>query len=96
MKCGKSRLKAVVIEYWNEKSPMRNDFTKLAYPYVQIKKDNPKLTRLKYADSVSKPFEIGAEVEVFWYEGILYYWHAYDKGLYKFLTSKWSIWNKDQ
>lgn len=73
MKNGKEPLKAKVIEYRNEKSPMRNDYTQIPYPYVQTDSDNSKLTKLtkltklKYANSMSKPFKIGEDVDVFWY-----------------------------
>jgi hypothetical protein len=92
---GKERLKAIVVEYRKEKGPMRNDYTMIPYPYVIIDGDVSKLIRLKYASSVSKPFPIGEEVEVFFQAGILYYWGAYEKGLSKFLPSKWDFWSKE-
>lgn len=33
----------------------------------------------------SKPFEIDEVVKVFWYAGQVYYWNAYEKGLFRFL-----------
>ena len=85
---------AEVIEYRNEKISIRNDYTKIPYPYVRTNKDNPSLTRVKYAKSGSLPFEIGENIDVFWEGDVLYYWSAYDIGLYKFLPSKWNFWSK--
>lgn len=89
MRAGKEKLKAEVVEYRNEKSPMRNDYTQIPYPYVRIRTDRQgeKLVKLKYANSLYKPFKIGEEVEVFWYAGVLYFWHTYDKGITKFLPA---------
>lgn len=86
MKKGKTPIKATVIEYRKRKSPMRNDYSKIPYPYVQIQHRYKNLTKLKYANSLFKPFKISEEVEVFLYNGTLYYWNAYDKGILKYLS----------
>lgn len=88
-------MKAEVVEYRYHKSPMRNDYTQMTYPYVKINEESERLIKLKYASSGSKPFKIGEQVDVFWYAGVLYFWHAYDRGINKFLPKKWDFWNKD-
>lgn len=88
MREGAEKLNATVIEYRNEKGPMRNDYTEIPYPYVRIEGSTERLIRLKYASSGSKPFEINETVHAFWFAGILYYWEAYDKGMYKYIPGK--------
>lgn len=82
---GSEKLTARVVEYRSEKGPIRNDYTKLDYPYVEIEGFPDRLIRLKYAKSASRPFPLGQEIKVFWSFGILYYWNAYEKGFYKYL-----------
>ncbi len=79
-----------VIEYRDNKVPIRNDFTQIPYPYVKIQNElnDAKLIKLKYANNIIKPFKIGEKVEVFWYGGELYFWNAYDRGILKFLPKK--------
>jgi len=72
---------------------MRNDYTLLNYPYVEIEinEDESIIVKLRYANSYGKPFEIGEEVFVFWNNGELLYWNAYDKGIYKYLPDNWKF-----
>jgi hypothetical protein len=79
---------AKVIQYRNEKGPMRNDYTPLPYPYVSINDNTSELRKLKYASSNSKPFKINDEIIVFWFSGTLYYWDAFDRGVYKYLPGQ--------
>ena len=32
-----------------------------------------------------KPFKIGEEIDVYWYASELYYWNAYERGLFRLL-----------
>ncbi len=96
MKRGEGMYKAVVMEYRKERMSMNSDETKIPYPYVQIEGFNSPLTKLKYASSGSKPFEIGERIDVFFNEGVLYYWNAYENGWLKFLPAKWDFWNKNK
>jgi len=89
------KLKASVVRFVKEKSPMRNDFTLIPYAYVRIEGRKEKLVRLKYSDSWSMPYKVGDQVDVFFYAGVLYYWDAYDVGLSKYLPSKWDFWNAE-
>ena len=89
---GSEKIKAEVVEYRKEKGPIRNDYTMLNYPYVKILTDGPdegKIRRLRYATNWSKAFKVGQTVHVFWNAGELLYWDAMDKGIEKFLPSKW-------
>ena len=87
------KINAEVVEYRKEKTSMRNDYTLLNYPYVKLELDNEEyiIIKLKYANSATKPFKIGEKISVFWYNNDLLFWHAYDKGLYKYLPSSWKI-----
>ena len=87
------KIKAEVVEYRQEKGPMRNDYTKLNYPYVKIDLENGDYTirRLRYADNISKPFKIGEVIYVFWYNNDLLYWNTYDRGWKKYLPEKWNF-----
>ena len=89
------KVSARVVEYRLEKVPIRNDFTRIDYPFVVLLPDRDRLIRkLKYTNSWSKPFEIGEEINVFLYENDLLYWNAYENGLYKFLPNTWDFWSK--
>ena len=70
------KLKATVIEYRKERiKAIRNDFTKIEYPYVKIKEDNnTKLICLRNASSSKRYYQIGEEVEVFWHDEKLLAW----------------------
>ena len=88
------KISAEVIEYRREKGPMRNDYTKLDYPYVKILDNNEyTIKKLKYATSGNRPFEIGQKIDVFWYGNDLLYWNAYDNGINKYLPNKWNFIN---
>lgn len=92
---GAKKLRAKVIEYRAQKGPMRNDFTKLNYPFVNILSEDEQLLRkLRYANSTSKPFKIGEEIDVFFSGGDLLYWDTYNRGLYRFLPESWTKWKK--
>lgn len=94
MRSSSKKIKVEVVEYRKEKGPMRNDYTMLDYPYVKIDLDNDyMISKLKYANSFSKAFTIGDQIDVFWYGSDLLYWNAYDEGLYKYLPQKWNILN---
>lgn len=95
MKKGKTPRKAKVLFYKKEQVPFRNDFTKIPYPYVELEGDESRPTRLKYAKSGHKPFKVGSYIDVFFYGGTLYYWHAYDKGLLKLFPSSWKFWKNE-
>ena len=84
---------AELVEYREEKSSMRNDYTLLNYPYVRIKTENNefRVVKLSYANNYSEPFKIGEKIPVFWYSDKLIYWNVYDKGVYKYLPKKWGI-----
>ena len=87
---GCEKISAEVIEYRKEKSPMRNDYTLLEYPYVRIcDGDEYILRKLRYANNWQKPFKIGERIDVFWLGNDLLYWNAFDKGIYTFLPEKW-------
>lgn len=92
---GRKKMNARVIMYKKEKVPMRNDFTKISYPYVEIlnSEKHPNVIKIRYANSWSKPFKLGQKIAVFFYAGELMYWHAYDRGYSKYLPSKWKFWN---
>ncbi|KAA3439207.1 hypothetical protein [Rufibacter hautae] len=82
------KLFAEVVEYRWEKGPMRNDYTKLCYPYVRISgKEESSLVKLSYANNHSEPFKIGEVVEVFWHEKTLLYYHACETGFMKFIPA---------
>lgn len=88
MREGCTPIVARVIEYRNERGPMRNDFTKLPYPYVSINEDRTRLFKVKYASSGSHPFKINEDINVFWFSGTLYYWETFDTGIYKYIPKK--------
>lgn len=90
---GSIKITAEVVEYRKERGPMRNDYTKLNYPYVKIdlEKDDYIISKLRYADNVGKSFKIGQKIDVFWYGSDLLYWDAYDNGFNKYLPHKWNI-----
>lgn len=93
------KLSAEVIEYRKEKSPMRNDYTRIPYPYVRIidEEVSSELIKLKYSNSFKNPFQISDIVEVFWHEGTLFYWNAYDEGIMKYFPERWNFWlNKNK
>ena len=92
MREGQEKLIAEVHEYRKEKSPMRNQQIMLNYPYVYFK-GKDRLHKLKYANNWTRPFPIGAEIPVFWYAGVLYYWHAMDKGIHRIVPGRWDFWN---
>lgn len=73
------KLTAVVVEYRREKiKSMRTNFSKLDYPYARIlEEESDRLICLHHASSGGRHFEIGEEVEVFWYDGKLVYWYTY-------------------
>lgn len=87
------KVRATVIEYRKEKSPSRNDYTLLNYPYVKIDLDTGEyiIQKLRYADNYSFPFIIGQQIHVFWDGDKLLYWNAYDRGIYKYLPEKLSL-----
>lgn len=86
------KISAVVVEYRREKAPIRNDYSRLNYPYVRIETEQDcKIVKLRFADSFSKPFEIGEQIFVFWNGNDLLYWDAYEKGLYQYLPKSWKI-----
>ncbi|WP_024771917.1 hypothetical protein [Aquimarina macrocephali] len=89
------KIEAEVVEYRREKGPMRNDYTQLNYPYVKINLENEDYTirKLRYADSLSKPFKIGEIIYVFWNDNDLLYWNTFDKGWKKHLPEKWNFLN---
>ncbi|MEW7280054.1 hypothetical protein ABW636_15780 [Aquimarina sp. 2201CG1-2-11] len=91
IRSGAEKIEAEVIKYVKEKGPMRNDYTRLYYPYVKIDLENDEyaIRKLRYADSSSKPFKIGEKIHVFWYNNDLLYWDTYNRGLYKLLPEKW-------
>lgn len=95
MREGCSPINAKVIEYRNEKGPMRNDFTKLPYPYVAINDDMSRLFKVKYASSGSHPFKINQHIKVFWFSGTLYYWETFDGSFYKYVPEKYSLKKKN-
>lgn len=84
---------AEVVEYRKERNPIRNDYTRLNYPYVKIVtvENESIFVKLKYADNFKKSFKIGSKISVFWNENDLLYWNAFDKGLYKYLPSNWKF-----
>ncbi|GAB5401328.1 MAG: hypothetical protein Aureis2KO_29130 [Aureisphaera sp.] len=87
------KLNAKVVSYISEKGPMRNDHTMLEYPYVKIGSDEDSIPRkLKFANNITRSFELDEEINVFWSGTDLLYWNAYDKGLYKYLPEKWKFW----
>ena len=96
MRIGKEKILAQVIEYRDHKSPMRNDYTQIPYPYVRVNPEDKdsRLIKLKYANNMWKPFKIGDQVGVFWYGGVLYYWDSYDSIITKYLPSRWDFWNR--
>lgn len=86
------KLRARVVEYRRDKVPIRNDFTKIDYPYVILLSDNTRTAlKLRYASSWKRDFDIGEEIDVFYHAGELLYWHAYDKGIYRYLPSTWGF-----
>lgn len=87
------KVSAEVVEYKKERGPFRNDFTLLNYPYVKIEteKDKHIIVKLRFANNWNKPFKIGEKIPVFWNESDLFYWNAYDRGLYKYLPESWRI-----
>ena len=95
LRTGCKKISAEVVEYRKEKGPMRNDYTELDYPYVKIDLENEEyiIRKLKYANSMNKPFDIGQKVDVFWYGSDLLYWNAYDNGINKYLPNKWNLLN---
>lgn len=87
------KLTAVVVEYRKAKVPIRNDYSKMDYPFVRILSEGApdELVQLRYASSWQKYFAIGEKVEVFWYLDRLCYWHAMDNGLNKYLPESWNV-----
>ncbi len=90
----KVKIKAKVIEYRKSEVPIRNDFTKISYPYVELStsQEHYDLVKLRHTSSWQKPFAVGQEVDVFFYADDLLYWNAYDYGYTKYLPSKWKFW----
>ncbi|UTW67042.1 hypothetical protein KFE94_02705 [bacterium SCSIO 12643] len=83
-------MRARVVEYRKEKVPIRNDYTRMDYPFVVLLPDRDRIIRkLRYANSWSKPFEIGEEIDVFFNENDLLYWDAYEQGIYKYMPDTW-------
>lgn len=85
-------LEAEVIEYRKEKVNIRNDYTRIYYPYARILNDEQhfdKNIRVRYANSWYKPFKIGERINVFWNNGELFYWNAMDHGINSILPNKW-------
>lgn len=74
---GKNKIKSTVVEYRKEKSPLRNDFTLLEYPYVKIKdginEDDFIVRKLRYASNFERSFKIGEETSTFYCNGDLLY-----------------------
>lgn len=83
--------KGHVVQYKKEEGPMRNDYTKLHYPYVKIDFQNKasKTYKLRYASSSSKPFKIGENIDVFLHENELFYWKTFETGLSRFIPDFW-------
>ena len=85
------KILAEVVEYRKEKVSMRNDYTKIEYPYVKIdlESDEYILRKLRYASNAKRYFKKGEQVHVFWKGNDLLYWHTCDEGLQKYLPEKW-------
>ncbi|MEQ9424608.1 MAG: hypothetical protein RJQ09_09340 [Cyclobacteriaceae bacterium] len=87
------KLRAKVVEYRKEKVPIRNDFTRIDYPFVVILSETqPIIRKLRYSSSWRRPFRVGDEIDVFFNGSDLLYWNAFDKGLNKFLPYSWKTW----
>jgi len=89
------KIEEEVIKYQLEKSTMRNDYTKLKYPYVKIKSTDGRHTieKLHYANNWSESFKIGEKINVFWSGDKLLYWNAMDKGYMSIFPSRLDFWN---
>lgn len=81
------KLSAKIILYKKEKGRMRNNYTKLYFPYVEIT-NSETIIKLHSANSATKDFKIGEIVDVFWYKNELLLWNEYERGFYKYLPSK--------
>lgn len=89
------KVRARVVEYRKEKVPIRNDYTRMDYPFVVLLPDRDRIIRkLRYANSWNKPFEIGEEIDVFFNENDLLYWDTYEQGVYKYMPDSWRFWSK--
>jgi hypothetical protein len=85
-------LEAEVIEYRKEKVNIRNDYTRIYYPYARILNDEQHFGKnmlVRYANSWYKPFKIEERINVFWNNGELFYWNAMDHGIDSILPNKW-------
>lgn len=88
------KVRARVVEYRKEKVPIRNDYTRMNYPFVVLLPDRDRIIRkLRYTNSWSKPFKIGEEIDVFFNENDLLYWEAHERGVYRYLPSTWRFWS---
>lgn len=89
------KIEAEVVEYRWERSSMRNDNSKLNYPYVKITSEDGDyvIKKLHYANNWSKSFEIGQRIYVFWKDNKLLYWEAMDKGFMSIFPSRLDFWN---
>lgn len=89
----KEKIIGTVLEYRSEKKyrSMRKDHTMTNFPYVRIESEGPdqgKIIKVHYPSQIFLPFKIGESIDVFWYAGVLYFWHAYARGLARFLPSR--------
>jgi hypothetical protein len=95
----RTKLTAIVLGYRTGKKfpEQRKDYTMADFPDVQILSEGPdqyKKALLKYPTQILKPFKIGQVISVFWHGGELYYWHAYTRGLNRYLPPPWSFRNQ--
>ncbi len=86
LKAKSTKLRAQVVEYRKCKVPFRGDYTRINYPFViLLDDDDQEPLQLRHANSWKNEFDIGEELHVFYSDGELLYWNAFEKGLYRFL-----------
>ncbi|UBZ15117.1 hypothetical protein LDL77_05215 [Flagellimonas marinaquae] len=84
------RIKAEVVNYKLENNtPLGDDGSKY-YPCVKIQVDDKDyiIQKLEYGKGHPVSFKKGELIDVFWYGGKLYYWHEFERGIFKYLPSK--------
>lgn len=84
---GKKKLSARVNKHEMVTSKVRrNHYHTERKTYVVIDNEQPPVS---YPLNVPlfRSYYINQEIDVFWYRSKLYYWHAYQKGIFKYVPS---------
>ena len=65
---------------------LRNEYHTSIYPFVKIKQGNEDvgIFRLDFKNEIAKSFRKGEQIELFWCNNELLYWHAFSIGIMKY------------